>query len=97
MIGLLFSGNISISVDGINNKEDAALSMQDLMGLNVSYNNFSNDDQTQYEKAFNVFDEDHDGYLNETEFSSYFKLELLSIVNSFRLTKIIFIIGNNIN
>eukprot|EP01083_Nonionella_stella_P016114 45051_1 len=47
--------------------------MQQLMQSNVRYNHFTSEQQSNFIEAFNVFDEDHDQYLDETEFINCFQ------------------------
>eukprot|EP01083_Nonionella_stella_P016115 45054_1 len=52
---------------------EASSIMQQLMQNNNSYNHFTPQQQSNFIRAFNIFDEDHDQYLNETEFINCFQ------------------------
>ena len=62
--------------NNIRSDEELAAGILDGFKLNNSETSI---DLDLFNQAFDVFDNDKDGYLNQTEFGNYFEIELLSL------------------
>ena len=67
------------SDDPNNFRSDKELAAGILDGLKLN-NSETNIDLDLFNQAFDVFDNDKDGHLNQTEFGNYFEIQLLSIL-----------------
>ena len=65
--------------DPNNFRSDEELAAGIIDGLKLN-NSDVNIDLNSFSQAFDVFDNDKDGHLNQTEFGNYFEIQLLSIL-----------------
>eukprot|EP00487_Bulimina_marginata_P012584 TRINITY_DN8965_c0_g1_i1.p2 TRINITY_DN8965_c0_g1~~TRINITY_DN8965_c0_g1_i1.p2 ORF type:complete len:156 (-),score=37.38 TRINITY_DN8965_c0_g1_i1:705-1172(-) len=63
-------------LNGNMSPDEAVQAIDALSDLDVSYNNFSDGEQSNYIQAFDTFDADNDDYLNRTEFARFWQFEL---------------------